>query len=708
MTDNFASRDTIIHGDQVGGDKFSGDKVMGDKYEPHYHYYAETPAVNAGRQPMMALAPPSDYVQRSEEFDRLIDYLLAGKEPTVAITATIRGAGGFGKTTLAQAICQDARIRAVFPDGILWTTVGDEKANVLLGLRKLYQTLTGREARFVDEHDAAAQLSGVLAERRCLIVIDDVWNAAHLMPFLEGGAHCARLVTTRIASVVPKEAEMVSLDAMRISEAAELLGAGLANPDLAALSALAQRLGEWPLLLKLVNRRLYQDVEQYSLPLADAMASVDAELDAFGLTSFDVEDAEERQQAVAASMGVGLQRLKSDARYGPMPVDEVARFMELAIFPEDTPIPLPTLALLWGQTGGLSEMAAERLCRRLADLALILRYDGQAQTILLHDVTRHYLMSQASPEQLIAWHNALLDGYRALCEGEWWRLPDDGYVYQNLLWHLHAAQQPDALEKLLVTYSWLDAKLQATNIVSLIRDFDWRRDKQRHSQLGLLQHALQMSVSVLAQDNDQLVSQLYGRLLDFDAQWEPFVDEMATQQRASWLQSKSPDLRRPGGNLLYTLSGHTDGVDNLLLTDGRLISSCSGSISRDTNVKVWDLAQGALLHSLEGHTAGVSNLLLTTDGRLISSCSSSIDHDTSVKVWDIEQGDLLHSLEGHTAGVSNLLLTTDGRLISSCRNSRDSSVKVWDVEQGVLLHSLEEHTAGVSNLLLTEDGKLIS
>lgn len=138
----------------------------------------------------MALKPPADFVQRPQEYEQLIEYLLAEDKQTVAITATLQGAGGFGKTTLAQAICHDERILEALPDGILWTTIGDDRTKVIPGLRKLYQALTGEEARFVDEHDATVQLSAELDKRRCLLVIDDVWNGVHLRRFYKA-AHNA-------------------------------------------------------------------------------------------------------------------------------------------------------------------------------------------------------------------------------------------------------------------------------------------------------------------------------------------------------------------------------------------------------------------------------------------------------------------------------------------------------------------------------------
>ena len=43
---------------------------------------------------------------------------------TVAITTGLHGAGGFGKTTLAQMVCADRRIRKRFPGGVFSVTVG--------------------------------------------------------------------------------------------------------------------------------------------------------------------------------------------------------------------------------------------------------------------------------------------------------------------------------------------------------------------------------------------------------------------------------------------------------------------------------------------------------------------------------------------------------------------------------------------------------
>jgi hypothetical protein len=83
----------------------------------------ETPKV-----PFMAprLSEVSNYVERTGKLQRLKNLLLHADEP-VAITTALQGSGGFGKTILAIALCNDDEIINSFIDGILWVTLGSKK-----------------------------------------------------------------------------------------------------------------------------------------------------------------------------------------------------------------------------------------------------------------------------------------------------------------------------------------------------------------------------------------------------------------------------------------------------------------------------------------------------------------------------------------------------------------------------------------------------
>ena len=153
----------------------------------------------ATRVPFMAPPPPADFVARPRQFAALKELLLnASSGDAIAITTALTGAGGFGKTTLAAALCHADEIVSAFDDGILWTTLG-QTPHLQNELTTLYAGLTGERPGFVSVEDAAQALAEKLETKNCLIVIDDVWEPAHLKPFLRGGPECARLITTRQA-----------------------------------------------------------------------------------------------------------------------------------------------------------------------------------------------------------------------------------------------------------------------------------------------------------------------------------------------------------------------------------------------------------------------------------------------------------------------------------------------------------------------------
>ena len=112
----------------------------------------------------------------------------------------------------------------------------------------------------------------LLADRELLIVIDDAWDAAHVRPFLQGGERCARLITTRIVDVLPAGRGGWKSTPCRRTKRGNCSATDChADP---AFGALAQRLGEWPLLLKLVNGALQERVLHQGQPLTNALAYV--------------------------------------------------------------------------------------------------------------------------------------------------------------------------------------------------------------------------------------------------------------------------------------------------------------------------------------------------------------------------------------------------------------------------------------------------
>jgi hypothetical protein len=81
---------------------------------------------------------PSDFVPRPDVFKPLVRALVDERHGAVGISAALRGAGGYGKTTIARAIIYDVRVRGAFDDGILWITLGEQPESLLSKLQDVY------------------------------------------------------------------------------------------------------------------------------------------------------------------------------------------------------------------------------------------------------------------------------------------------------------------------------------------------------------------------------------------------------------------------------------------------------------------------------------------------------------------------------------------------------------------------------------------
>jgi len=642
----------------------------------------------APRVPFMAEDLPPDFVPRPDQSEPLIAMLLdpsreREKHP-VAITTALHGGGGFGKTMLARAICHDERVQEVFDDGVLWVTLGESigEDRLKAKLTDLVRVLTGQHTDFETREAAVTRLRELLEDRDILMVIDDVWDAADLHPFLQGGPLCARLITTRNLDTLPQQCRDVKVDSMQPREAVELLGTGLRLDATAQIADLADRLGYWPLLLGIVNGTLRQRVEKMNQPVPDALTWVAKALDKRGLTAFDPANPRAREQAVESTVAVSLE---------PFSESERDRFRELAIFHEDVNVPLQVVATLWQASGNLDDFDSEDLCERLHRHSLLQTLDLTTREIRLHDVMRTYLQAalakRTDPKQV---HGKLIDAW-----DDPYTLPDR-YAWQWYAYHMAEAGRSAQLRELLLSPAWLQAKLAATDATSLTADFDYLRTDE---DLQLVQGAIRLSSNVIAAHPEQFVSQMVGRLLpyqDIPAIAE-FTNRVAEGTQPPWLRPLQPVLHPPGTALLRTLAGHTDSVRGVALSgDGRMAVSAS----RDNTLKVWEVESGRELRTLAGHTNRVTAVALSGDGRMAVSAS----HDNTLKVWEVGSGRELRTLAGHTDSVNDVALSEDGRMAVSA--SWDKTLKVWEVESGRELRTLAGHTNWVSGVGLSGDGRI--
>ncbi|MEM9952968.1 MAG: TIR domain-containing protein, partial [Chloroflexota bacterium] len=393
---------------------------------------------------------PEDYIPRLDELEPLIEALIDDQKNPVAITAAIQGAGGYGKTTLARAICHDNRVRATFDDGIFWVQLKENLSdqdiiNIVLDL--VYK-INGSRPNVKTLAMAKDELHTALKDRYILMVIDDVWHAKHLAPFLKDDDNCGRLITTRIADSVPSHAIKQDLDAMTLEQSIQLLQKDLNfenEEDIETLHNLAIRLGKWALLLKIAKGILRKRAE-----LTDptkALEWLNQGLQTYGFQKLtDPQSETERNRAAHASISVSINLLDEHQQ---------TLFQQLAIFPEDLDIPIIILQKLWE----LDAWEADEFCQILKSQSLLLDYIPET-SIRLHDVVRQVLID-ANQAHLPTWHEILLSRYQV---AEWHQLPhDEPYIWQNLAYHLQEAKQHDQLHHLLCgSQDWMLNKFIAT------------------------------------------------------------------------------------------------------------------------------------------------------------------------------------------------------------------------------------------------------
>jgi hypothetical protein len=425
----------------------------------------------APRVPFMAAELPPVFVERPQEFDLILAQVLdAGRGNPSGKRVVLQGSGGFGKTTLAVSVCHDGDVIAACDGGILWTTLG-EQPSPIAALTKLYAALTGERPQFVDADDASIEVAKKLTGRRCLLVIDDVWDGDHLKPFLRGGAECTRLITTRSAKIASDIADApcrINVGELQPSQAVQLLLSRLESPppDLSPFRALARRLGEWPMLLELANSTL---AEQISLgeTVAGALAWMNQALDRMNVVAFDRENPAARHQAIASTIEVSLQLLKENRR----------KCLELSIFPEDADVPLDIAGLVWMT----DDFETRRLAQRLNELSL-LKLNLPTRTLRLHDAMRGYLKTQLGDSAAL--HSRLADSWRdpARVAGE--------YALRHAAYHLVEAMSAPG-----------QARPRAAQLLRLLTDARLHDYQQKHGDLVELHRQLGQAQARLAGDS---------------------------------------------------------------------------------------------------------------------------------------------------------------------------------------------------------------
>ena len=374
----------------------------------------------------------------------------------------------------------------------------------------------------------------------------------------------------------------------------------------------AQECGDLPLALAMIGAMVRMD------PGPTAWCDALARLRRADLAAIKVKIADYPYPDLLRAIEVSVEGLESADR---------ERYLDLAVFPEDQPVPESALSVLWR----LDTIDTRGCMARLATSSLAGWAMGES-ALLLHDLLRDFVHKRREKD-LPGSHLRLVEAWDALP-----KLPD-AYARRWVAYHLVEAGRNDDLRRLLLNFDYLFGKLTATDANALIADYDYLADEEN---LRVVQSTIRLSANVLASDARQLASQLTGRLLDAGThEIQTLLKQAAEKAPRFSLWPLRANLTPPGGPLIRIFEGHNGAVLGVAITpDGRRVVSASG----DSTLRVWDLESGQSLRTIQDHSDGVNGVAITPDGRRTVSASD----DNTLRVWDLESGRelALHAADG--------------------------------------------------------------
>jgi WD40 repeat protein len=627
-------------------------------------------------------APPPlspRFVPRDKELSWLVSELRDG-----AIVA-LHGMGGAGKTQLAASAARNSRVHRTFRDGVMWLPVDKEPDLVALQATAARRLGLSRP-EFTTFEEGRDALSGLLAERAVLIVLDNVWNRQPLEAFAGIGATV--LFTTRYGSLARDiDAARLEVAELSLNQALRLL-ARWTNQTVDHLPAVADeicvRVDKLALGIAMIGAMLAQPGRSWE----DVLQL----LEQADLEQIRADFGEEYPHPnLLAAIQLSIDELPIDARH---------RYRQLVVFQGRGMFPRTAIETLWSELSGpaVGEILA------LLEGRSLLSYEGDDKFVV-HDLLTEVIAKRLTGDDVRCAHERLLDGYR-LGVTHW---PNDGYFLQQYVWHLAQAGQVDELCGLLANIDWLYTKLTTTDLAGLLSDFSY----SSHPVVKAIQSALHLSASLLSQDPEQLPGQLAGRLLAHpDRKVRDFVKSTKNWNRITWLRPLTPALITAIDDTQQRIMvGHAMSVNSVAISPD---ATMAASVGLDGATLVWRLGTGELLQTFRGNARSLSSssaVAFSSDGRHVVSGDWEC-----VRFWNVASGRLVDTFPhrrsiyreifgGQLRNTTAVAITSDDRHVIYC--DENGFIYAWDSNRDHLVRRSNSLAHGKVYSAISQDARMI-
>lgn len=353
---------------------------------------------------VLGLQPPSlplNHICRPKLLDELVQKMLSNKpDPSsLSVAAVITGASGFGKTTLAKALCHDPQIIKSFQDGFIFIELGLKATNPVSNLNKLYSHLTSKQLEQDNLESVVMELRHTTGAyfHNLLVILDDVCEADDAIPYVKAFSNCSVVLTTQldnISQVISARVEL-TVSEMEMDEAIALISeAGIKKNDVSVMvSGLAEDLHRWPLLLCLASRQVNHFQKQQQTSEGGAISLTKTRLQEKNLTTLNQSSDKDkhRKTAVQACVELSLEMIG----------DSLTEKLMIYVLFTGIGCSLSTTVvhMLWQTT----ESDAERVVKTLLSYGLVHMKTscGKDTSVAIHTVIAQYLLDSMNASKIL-------------------------------------------------------------------------------------------------------------------------------------------------------------------------------------------------------------------------------------------------------------------------------------------------------------------